>query len=56
MFSESCPWFGGELRGWIASFNQLLMPGSWQGLVMEVEDTFMNETDRIPSFRELSGQ
>ena len=34
--------------------NCLLVPISWQGLVMEVEETFMNETDRTPSFRELS--
>lgn len=36
--------------------NCVLVQGSWQGLVTEVEDTFMNETDRIPSFREVSGQ
>ena len=42
--------------GWHHLINCLLVPGSRQGLVTEVEDTFMNETDRIPSFRELSGQ
>lgn len=41
--------------GWHHLINCLLVPGSQQGLVTEVEDTFMNETDRIPSFRELSG-
>lgn len=41
--------------GWHHLINCLLVPGSRQGLVTEVEDTFMNETDRIPSFRELSG-